>query len=292
MKTIHINFGQFKGCRELLMEINPKFSKVGVLITAEPGRGKSALACALGLEDMTFKRIYEYKDACKKIEYLIRTRGIGLEFPLEKHLVYCAGFTIRTKASRMKSYDFDPFRVGLHDNNFQTQYFEKHALRIFDEMGSYYNSRDTSRFPNRVSSEFQKNRHYDIYNIGTAQEGMDVEIKLRRLFHFIEVLDVRTKKTTKGRVEKTIWTCNYLGNHKNWEKYQDSKCDESYIIARVIFEFPDNIFNYYDESSCEEEFDEISNSYSSHRSEHVINSVNAPPGYYKKDEKTKKTKEN
>lgn len=292
MKTIHIKLGEYRGCRELLREINPKFSKVGCMITAEPGRGKSALACALGLEDMTYKRIREYKDACKKIEYLIRNKCIGLEKPPEKHLVYCSGFTINTKASRMQSYDFNPYRVGLHDDNYETQYFEKHALRIFDEIGSYYNSRDTARFPNRVSSEFQKARHYDIFNIGTAQEGMDVEIKLRRLFHFIEVLEIKTRETKKGRVEKTIWTCNYLGNHKNWERYQESKGDEQYILARVIFEFDDNIFNYYNETSCEEEFDEISNSFSCHHDGGVNNSVNAPPGYYKREEKSKKVKEN
>lgn len=290
MKIITIEFGTFKGVRELLRAINPKFSKVGCIIIAPPGYGKSAMACAMGLEDMTMKRIREYKDACKKIDYLIQSRGVGLEKPPQKHLVYCSGFKISKFRPKMQSYDFLPWHIGLHDDNYETQYFEKHALRIIDEIQTYFNSRDTLRFPNRVSSNMQKSRHYDIFNIGTAQEGIDVEVKIRRLFHFIEISNLKTVTSKLGLVEQTIWTCNYLGSHRNWEKYYESKGDEQYILARVIFKFNGDIFRHYNQTSCEDEFDEISNSFSSHENDIVQNSVNAPPGYYKKSEEKSKNK--
>lgn len=286
MKIIIVELGHVGDVLTVLQQIDPDFSKVLCLIIGDPGSGKSSLACALGLEEMSPLRKKKFEEACEKIKWLNSQFKVGiLDLPEQKHLVYCSGFTIN-KSSTMQSYDFDPYRIGLKDENFLTQYFEKHSLRIIDEIQSYFNSSQKS-LPKRVENNFQKCRHYDIFNIGTAQNGMEIHCRLRRLARFIHVLNTKTISNEAGFISETQWECYYLGKNKNFEMYEESNYSKDYIICKVIFKLKHNIFNYYDSNSCEEEFDDVEYSYSCHFDESVRGSTNAPKGYNKNSESEK-----
>ena len=89
-----IRFGEFGDVRELFKAINSQHSQVITLITGKPGHGKSSLACALGLEEMSPRRTHKYKDACNKIDYLNIHKRSNFGYPPEKHLVFSTGFKI------------------------------------------------------------------------------------------------------------------------------------------------------------------------------------------------------
>lgn len=281
MKKVVVELGQSGDIKTVLQQIDPKFSKVMCIIIGDPGDGKSSQACAFGLEEMLFTRS-KLAQACERINEINNVYGPVLKLPQQKHLVYCSGFTIY-KNSKMQSYDFDPFRIGMPDKNFQTQYFERGSLRIIDEIQAYFNS--TMKLPKRVEQNFQKCRHYKIFNVGTAQHGMEVHVRLRRLASFLRVLGVKTKCTPHGFVEETQWECLYLGNNSNFEAYEQNNKSEDYVICKVIFKLKKNIFNYYNPNSCEEEFDDVYNSYSMHfDNSGNRSSTNPPKGYYKNTE--------
>ena len=291
MKTVTIHLGESGDVKSLLKQIDPHFSNVMCLIIGDPGSGKSSLACAFGLEEMSSRVIPKYKDACNKIAYLNGIYGPVLNNPPQKHLVYCAGFKIKKKEN-VESYDFDPYRIGVRDDNFETQYFEKHSFRIIDEVQTYFNS-NKKDLPPRVEANFQKCRHYDIFNVGTAQFGIEVHVRLRRLSSFIQIVETKTILNNSGLVEETQWICNYLGKNKNYEMFEESNYSQDYVICKVIFKLKRNVFKYYNSTSCEEEFDDITNSFSSHFNQGMpFSATNPPKGYYKKSEATtKKQKE-
>lgn len=284
-----VHFGEYGDIKALFQSIDPLHSKVCTLITGDPGSGKSALACACALENMSFAQRAKYKDACAKIDYLNTTKNANFQYPPEKHLVFVTGFKVTKFAPRMTSYDFDAWRVGMNDPKYKTQYFPKHSLRVFDEIQQFFTSQQDKaggKMPLRVSTEFQKNRHYDIYNIGTAQVGTDVNKKLRDISSFVVVKNIKFKYSKYGNIVQTMWNCLYLRNHHLYDSYIDSKGDESYA-KNITFVFKSNIFRYYNCTACEQEFDEVYCKYCSYDQTYEEPNSLMPPDNYSGNSKQK-----
>ena len=192
----------------------------------------------------------------------------------------------------MISYDFDPWRTGLNDPFYSTQYFPKHSLRIYDEIQKYYPSQqdqENSKLPLRVSTEFQKDRHYDIYNIGTAQVGTDIHSKLRKISSFIVSKSISFRRNKFNVIIQTVWKTLYFVDHFAYDAYIDSHGDENCATKEVTFIFNGNIGRHYDHTSCEKEFDDVDNKYCSYDQNYdEPNSLVPPSGYSKKETTTKK----
>lgn len=282
-----IQFGETGSVKELMRQIDPKFSNVFLIIFGDPGNGKTALMACCALEEMSHKRYMAYRDACRKIDYLNFRFNGDLEYPKEKHMVYSSELMICNNSPRMTTYDFDPWFVGVHDDNYPTQYFEKHSLRLFDEIQKYFPAQGSKDLPKRVSAGFQQNRHYDIFNIGTCQYGEDVHYRIRRLASFIEVVGVRTECDKMGIVRKTHIFANYLGNERSFNKYINNDRSAEFVKQKVEFVIDKDIFDCYSSTSHEEDFDDISNSTNNH--DNFIDHCLTPPlGYEKKEKTTKK----
>lgn len=284
---LKIYFGKTGSVKELMHKIDPKFSNVFLIICGDPGNGKTALMACCALEEMSHKRYWAYRSACKKIDYLNFRYNADLEYPREKHLVYSSELMICNNSPKMKSYDFDPYYVGIHDDYYPTQYFEKHSLRLFDEIQKYFPAQGSKDLPKRVYAGFQQNRHYDIFNVATCQYGEDVHYRIRRLSSFIEVLEVKTETDKMGIIRRTHIFANYLGNERTFNKYISNDRNEDYVKQKVEFIIDKNIFECYSSTSHEEDFDDVSNYVNNHEST-VDHNLNPPLGYDKKEKTTKK----
>lgn len=285
MKTFH--FGEYGDILTLFQQVDPKHSKVVTLVIGDPGAGKSAFATACALENMIYRgQARKIKQAINKINYLnVMNPGINLRLPPQRHLVFVTGFKVTDKCytpNPNTSYDFDGWRVGLNDNLYSTMYFPMNSLRIFDEMQKYFPSQQdlpNGKLPIRVSTEFQKARHYGIYTIGTVQVGTDINKKLRDIASFIEIEEMRFKYTDAGTISQTIWRVKYFQSHALYTAYLDSHNDDKYA-TKFEFVFEGNIFRHYNSTSCEVEFDEVDNKYTAYdQSYDVANSLTPPEGY-------------
>lgn len=277
-----VTFGKYGDVKDMLYSINPKSSKVITIITGDPGSGKTALATAFMLENMTITRtqVIKYREACSRIEYLNNVKNANFQLPPQKHLVFSSGVKIQKFSPKFQSYDFEPWRIGLSDPRFTTMYFPKNSLRFIDEMQKYFpNQQDLTngKMPLRVSNEFQKDRHYGIYTLGSVQVGTDINKKLRDISTFILVKNVKLINTKTS--VKTIWKTIFFVNHFSYDNYIANNGDESYG-EKVIFEYNGNIFLHYNTTECEKEFDEIDNKYCSYdQSYEEIPSLVPPEGY-------------
>lgn len=281
-----IHFGEIGDIVKLFKSIDPQHSQVATLIIGNPGDGKSSLATACGLENMSFEQIFNYQDACAKIDYLNTHKRANFQYPHEKHLVFATGLKISKPSHKMTSYDFDPWRTGLNDPTYATQYFPKHSIRVYDEIQKYFPSQqdvENSKMPLRVSTELQKDRHYDIHNIGTAQVGTDINKKLRDISSFILTKSIKFIHNKYNIITHTVWETVYFVNHFAYDAYLASNGDEECATKRVKFMFHSNIGLHYDHTSCEKEFDEVDNKYCSYdQGYEVPNSLIPPEGYSKK----------
>lgn len=282
-------FQDYGDIRDMFYAINPNHSKVCTLFTGYPGSGKTACSASCGSVNMSRSQKRKYKHACEKIDYLNNFHRAELTYPPEEHLVFCSGFKISTR--NMTSYDFDAFRIGLNDRMFATIYFPMHSLRIIDEIQSIYPSQQDSgipKIPLRVSTEFQKARHYDIYTIGTAQIGTDINKKLRDISSFFVVQKMTFKYSKAKRIVKTKYHCLYFVNHSQYIMYLDAHEDPA-LGESIILEDERNIFKHYCHTSCEIQFDEVDNKFCSYdQSYSEPNSITPPDGYGGSKQETKK----
>ena len=289
MKTYR--FSDYKDIRDMFLDINPKHSKVCTLITGIPGAGKSACSASCGLANMTRKQKRKYKQACEKIDYLNEFNRASLTHPPEPHLVFCAGFKLSNR--KMASYDFDPFRIGLNDRQFKTIYFPKHSLRIIDEIQGVFPSQQDKgmpKIPLRISTEFQKARHYDIYTIGTAQTGTDIHKKVRDISSFLVIEKMTFKRTKAKHILKTRYHCLYFVNHSQYTAYIEAHEDSSLGVS-IILEDDRNIFRHYCHTSCENQFDEVDNKFCSYDQSYTEpNSITPPKGYSGESSENKRSK--
>lgn len=290
-----VEFGKHGSIKDLFLSIDPNHSQVLTLISGDPGHGKTSFACACALENMSHKQLKNVKHACEKIDYLNTFKRANFRYPSERHLVYVTGFKVEKFSPKMKSYDFDPWRVGMGDPTYQTIYFPMHSLRIWDEMQTYYPSQQdqpNSKLPLRVSTEFQKCRHYDIYNIGTSQVSTDIHYKLRRIASFIVTKKTIRHKNKFNVVTQTSWQTLYFVNRFAYDAYISSNGDESYATKKITFIFKGNIGRHYNHTSCETEFDEVDNKYCEYDQLYEEpNCLVPPPGYSTKESKGGNKKE-
>lgn len=289
MKTLY--FGEYGDLLDLFQAVNPRHSQVLTIISGIPGAGKSAFATACALENMSQnrKQKFKFQQACDKIDYLnLLYPSANFTKPVQNHLVFVAGYKVEKKkySASLISYDFDPWRIGMNDPAYATMYFPKNSLRIIDEIQKYFPSQqDSVKTPLRVSTEFQKDRHYGIYSIGTAQVGKNVHNKLREIASFFVVKDLSFKISELGNIVQSRWEVLYFQHHSKYDAYIDNNCNEDFA-EKLVFVFNDNILKYYDSKSCEKEFDDISNKFSSYdQSYKEPNSLTPPEGYSSKPNK-------
>ncbi len=288
-------FKDYKDIRDMFLDINPNHSKVCTLFTGAPGSGKTACSASCGLVNMSRAQRRKYEQACNKIDYLNEFNRADLTYPPEEHLVFCSGFKLNTR--QMTSYDFNPYQIGLNDRLFATIYFPMNSLRIIDEIQSIFPSQQDAgipKIPLRVSTEFQKARHYGIYTIGTAQIGTDIHKKLRDISSFFVVQKITFKYTRQKRILKTRYHCLYFVNHAQYTTYLEAH-EDSNLGVSIMLEDDRNIFKHYNHTSCEIQFDEVDNKFCSYdQSYSEANSITPPKGYSGKQEtkRSKKTNDN
>lgn len=292
MKTYR--FSDYKDIRDMFLDINPLHSKVCTLITGAPGAGKTALSASCGLVNMSRAQRRKYAHACEKIDYLNAFNRANFTHPPEPHLVFCSGFKLSNR--KMTSYDFNAYRIGLNDRLFKTIYFPMHSLRIIDEIQSIYSSQQDAgvpKIPLRASTEYQKARHYDIYTIGTAQIGTDVNKKLRDISSFIVVEKTTFQYSKAKRILKTRYHCLYFVNHAQYISYLDAH-EDSTLGTSIILEDNRNIFKHYCHTAYEIQFDEVDNKFCSYdQSYSEPNSITPPDNYSGGETKrSKKTNDN
>lgn len=284
-------FNDYKDIRDMFHDINPHHSKVCTLFTGQPGSGKTACSASCGLVNMSRPQRKKYKHACEKIDYLNNFNRANLTHPPEEHLVFCSGFKLSSR--KMTSYDFDAYQIGLNDRLFKTIYFPMHTLRIIDEIQSIFSSQQdkgVSKMPIRTSTEFQKARHYDIYTIGTAQIGTDVNKKLRDISSFFVVEKMTFKYSKANRILKTRYHCLYFVNHAQYTAYLEAHEDPS-LGESIILEDNRNIFKHYCHTACEIQFDEVDNKFCSYDQSYSEPNSITPPKGYSGEQETKKQKE-
>lgn len=195
------------------------------IIFAPPRTGKTALMTKL-LTDLAFDN--ERIRACKKEIETLNNGGFNYSYPgyitacnyeLEMHKY---GYSPR-QAKRI-----NPYRIGFFNNDVKTHFLPPYCVIGIMEGQKYFNSRMFKKFPDWQSRFYEMHGHnyYDIF-IDTQRPNL-IDINIRELSNFIDVLKMEIRK------DKIVWTVNRIGSSFELDKYFDSGKKDYFTKDKIV----------------------------------------------------------
>lgn len=174
--------------------------------------------------------------------------------------------------SRRRARRINPYRLGFRNEHVKTHFNFPYEVIGVTEAQKYLNSRMSLFFPDWQSRWYEQHGHnnLDIF-LDTQRPGL-IDLNIRELSSFTEILSTETSLNEFGRVSEVRWVVREIPNHSLFELYissgkRDKDCyEEKEVVSDV------NVFSIYDSQSCKPKF------YDGHLDEDFDVELSAPIG--------------
>ena len=221
------------------------------IIFGPPGVGKTVLMTHF-LNEIAFDRS-RLKLMFKEIMYK-NLNGFNLTLP--KHCV-SANYNITLKKFRYRSKFsrfINPFRLGFKNNFVKTHFNIPYEAIGITEAQKYLNSRMSMYFPEWQSRWYEQHRHNNLDIFLDTQRPMLIDINIRELAQFIEIVSLDIKKDRSGNIVALNWKIRRIDNSSFFDKYMSSgkKDKDCFVEEEVIADY--NVFECYNSQSCKPKF--------------------------------------
>lgn len=221
------------------------------IIFAPPRTGKTCFMTHC-LNQLAFDRERNRSMASE----IIRKNSRGFELSIPKHCVSSnydisfRKFGYRTRHSRV----INPYRLG-----FANEFVETHFNLPFEAIGiteaqKYLNSRMSMYFPEWQSRWYEQHGHNNLDIFLDTQRPMLIDVNIRELAQFVEIVKLKLYYDGFGKVCKLKWTIRRIANSSLFERYmasgkKDKECYEQEVVVANY-----NVFALYDSQSCKPKF--------------------------------------
>ena len=223
------------------------------------GTGKSADLARLVKEDFYKNGDIRLEMCCEQIAADNKKFGLNCPFP-DKPPIFVGPFLdVKFEVDFeefFEPYFLSPYHLGISEegeNAYPVQFFPPYSLLVIPEAQRYFDARQSSTFPTRVSGFFEKHRHHHLDMILESQRPALIDLNIRRLTHlFIEERGVTNETNFAGRVDSTTWHRREFTSWNAVNDYINGKDTNDYTDK--IIKHGGNIFDCYNSYACAEEF--------------------------------------
>lgn len=187
---------------------------------------------------------------------IMRKNANGFNLSVPKHCV-SANYNITFRKfgySRKYSRYINPFRLGFANTSVATHFnFPYEAIGI-TEAQKYLNSRLSMYYPEWQSRWYEQHGHNNLDIFLDTQRPMLIDVNIRELAQFIEIVKLKLSYDKYGKVCRLKWTIRRIDNSSLFDKYMASgKSDRScYKEETVVANY--NVFALYDSQNCKPKF--------------------------------------
>jgi len=221
------------------------------IIFAPPRTGKTCFLTHI-LNTLAFDR-----ERNRKMQREINEKNNnGFDLGLPKHCVssnyditfHKFGYTPR------HSRRINPYRLGFNNEFVKTHFNVPFEVIGITEAQKYLNSRMSLYFPEWQSRWYEQHGHNNLDIFLDTQRPMLIDVNIRELAQFIEIVRLKIDYDKLGKVCRLRWHIRKIENSYLFEKYIASgKKDRScYTEQWVVADY--NVFALYDSQCCKPKF--------------------------------------
>ncbi len=160
----------------------------------------------------------------------------------------------RYRYSPRYSRRINPYRLGFANPFVETHFNLPYEVICITEAQKYLNSRLSMYFPDWQSRWYEQHGHNNLDIYLDTQRPMLIDVNIRELSQFVEIVKLDKEYDGYGRPCKLTWHIRRIENSSLFDKYMSSgKQDKScYTSEKVTAEY--NVFNCYDSQCCKPKF--------------------------------------
>ncbi len=223
------------------------------IIFGAPGSGKSAINTYFLKQEYFNEGKALLKKSSQRIEEQNRMRINPLSLP-EKPPLY-SDYSVSLKTGYQKSYEpyfLNGYYLGLPDGDMPLQLLPPCSKVHLSEVQRYFDSRQSSTMPDRVSRFFEMHRHYDVDFFLDLQRPGLVDANIRSLCkRFLEVVKLK-HEYEYGQISGSTFYCRQFDSWTNCEQYLQSGKRKYYDEVKFVNE--GDIFRCYNSFSYFNDF--------------------------------------
>ena len=148
----------------------------------------------------------------------------------------------------------NPYRLGFDNPFVKTHFNLPYEVICITEAQKYLNSRLSMYFPDWQSRWYEQHGHNDLDVYLDTQRPMLIDVNIRELSQFIEIVNLDIAYDDFGKPCSLTWYIRRIENSSLFDKYMASgKQDKSCYTAEVVTA-DYNVFACYDSQCCKPKF--------------------------------------
>ena len=148
----------------------------------------------------------------------------------------------------------NPYRLGFANKFVETHFNLPFEVICITEAQKYLNSRMSMYFPDWQSRWYEQHGHNDIDVYLDTQRPMLIDVNIRELAQFVEIVKLDIRYNDFGKPSSLTWQTRHIENSSLFDKYMASgKQDKSCYTPKIVTANY-NVFDCYDSQSCKPKF--------------------------------------
>ena len=116
----------------------------------------------------------------------------------------------------------NPYKLGFKNKFVDTHYNLPYELICITEAQKYLNSRMSMYFPEWQSRWYEQHGHNNLDIYLDTQRPMLIDVNIRELAQFIEIIKLSIKYDKYDKIKKMTWLIRKIDNSSLFEKYMSS----------------------------------------------------------------------
>ena len=148
----------------------------------------------------------------------------------------------------------NPYRLGFANPYVATHFTLPFECYCITEAQKYLNSRMSAYFPDWQSRWFEQHGHNNLDIWLDTQRPMLIDINIRELSQFIEIVALDVSYDKFGKPCRLQWQIRRIDNSGLFDKYMSSGKKDASCFTEETVTANYNVFDCYDSQSCKPKF--------------------------------------
>lgn len=223
------------------------------IIFAPPRTGKTCFMTHLAHE-----KAFDRERNTNMVREIIKKQKNGFK-NIKTIPIHCVSSNYDMKFSKFRysprfSRRINPYRLGFANKFVKTHFNLPFEVICITEAQKYLNSRLSLYFPDWQSRWYEQHGHDDLDIFLDTQRPMLIDVNIRELASFIEIVKLKINKNERGKVIGMTWTIRRIENSSVFDRYMASGKKDETCYAEETITADYNVFACYNHQSCKPKF--------------------------------------